>query len=213
MSTATLTAPEIPPLIEAPPETTPTPVPLPPEPPGDILYEVVDGQIQEKAVGIHQSLIAGILVEFLAPFVRAHKLGRVIPEGVFLIDRQTGLQRRPDVAFVSKSRWPLKDPLPDTAAWQVAPDLAIEVNSPTNTAVEVLRKIHEYFKAGVTRVWMVFPSEQEVYVYSSPQQIQVLAIDQSLEDEPLFPGFSLPLTTLFEVELEPTTQSPANGNS
>ena len=55
----------------------------------------------------------------------------------------------------------------------MVPDLAIEVISASNTAFEVQKKTHEYFAAGVTCVWVVYPEQAEVYVYSSPTQIQV----------------------------------------
>ena len=49
-------------------------------------------------------------------------------------------------------------PVPKTAAWHVVPDLAVEVISPNDLAVEVLRKLDDYFRAGVRQVWVVYPS-------------------------------------------------------
>src|SRR5438309_6151248 len=68
-------------------------------------YEVVDGQILENPpMGAMESVLAGLLSELMAPFARAGRLGRVVPETLFLIDRTRTLKRRPDLAFVSDQR-------------------------------------------------------------------------------------------------------------
>ena len=170
--------------------------------PDDMLYEVVDGKIVEKTVGVYEADIATLLIEFLAPFVAAHRLGRVFGETIFRIDQSKNLQRRPDVAFVSHARWPAQRRAPKVAVWDMVPDLAIEVVSPSNTADHVQEKIHEYFQAGVSRVWVVYPRQKEMYVYASPTQIQVLQLGQDLDGGELVPGFRLPLTALFEDEPE-----------
>ena len=84
----------------------------------------------------------------------------------------------------------------------MVPDLAIEVISPSNSASAVHRKVHEYFKAGVTRVWVVYPEQAEVYIYSTPKQIQVVGVGQELDGGDLLPGFRLPVAVLFEDDPE-----------
>jgi Uma2 family endonuclease len=165
------------------------------------LYEVVDGKrVELQPMGARESHLAMVLAGFLWSFVRAQRQGRVESEMLFQLDAETDLQRRPDVAFVSYERWPRERPVPPTAAWQVVPSLAVEVVSPTNTAPEVLRKVREYFQAGVQRVWVVYPDEEQVYVYSSPTSIRVLERSGELDGEELLEGFRLPLSELFEVE-------------
>jgi Uma2 family endonuclease len=166
--------------------------------PDDMLYEVVDGQIRAKAVGAREIAIATLLIEFLAPFVRAHRLGKVFGEMIFRIDIPKDLQRRPDVAYVSKSRWALDRPVPDAAAWDVVPDLAIEVVSPTNGAVGLQSKIEEYFAAGVSRVWVIYPKQKKIHIYVSTTQIHVLQLGDELDGGDLIPGVRLPLAALFE---------------
>ncbi len=157
--------------------------------PDDPLYELVDGKIVEKEIGAREAEIAGILDQYLGMFARTHGFGRSLIESIFRIDPARNLQRRPDVAFVSHARWPV-------------PDLAIEVVSPTNTADHVLEKIHDYFRAGVARVWVVYPRQKEVYVYASPTRIQVLQLGDDLDGGDLIPGFQLPLAALFEDDPE-----------
>jgi Uma2 family endonuclease len=169
-------------------------------PTDDILYEVKHGRIKEKFVGASETEIASILVQMLGAFVRSQRLGRVLGEALFRIHPAKDLQYRPDVAFVSHARWPFNRRVPKVAVWDVVPDLAVEVISPTNSAAEVQEKVHDYFGAGVSRVWVVYPGQQQVYAYASPTQIQVVQVGEELDGGELLSGFRLPLATLFEDE-------------
>ena len=84
----------------------------------------------------------------------------------------------------------------------MVPDLAIEIVNSTELADQVQETIHDYFRAGVTRVWVVYPRQQEVYVYASATQVQIVPLGQDLDGGELVPGFRLPLTALFEDEPE-----------
>jgi Uma2 family endonuclease len=168
----------------------------------DLLYEVVGGKVVEKTVGVFEVGIAGILMVQLDTFGKAHRLGRAFMEMIFRIDPATDLQPRPDVAFVSHAKWPVNRRPPKTAAWDLVPDLAVEVVSPSNRADTVQEKTHEYFKAGVKQAWVVYPRQQEVYVYSAPAEVQILQIGQELDGGDVIPGFRLPLTALFEDDAE-----------
>ena len=170
--------------------------------PDDMLYEVVEGKLVEKTVGARDIEIAGILGQYLGMFARTHRLGRALIEFIFRIDKAKDLQRRPDVAYVSDASWPVRRRVPDVAVWDMVPDMAIEIVSPTNTADHVQEKIHEYFAAGVRRVWVVYPRQQEIYVYASPTEIQVLQLGHDLDGGDLIPGFRLPLAALFEDDPE-----------
>jgi len=170
--------------------------------PDDMLYEVVDGQILEKNMGSRELEITTILGGYLFQFARANRLGRALVEFVFRIIVEEDMQRRPDVAFVSHARWPYNRRVPDVPVWDMVPDLAIEVISPSDMMSAVLRKVHDYFKAGVTRVWVVYPERAEVYIYSTPQQVHVVGVGQELDGGDLLPGFRLPVAVLFEDDPE-----------
>jgi Uma2 family endonuclease len=170
--------------------------------PDDGLYELVDGKIVEKIVGAQQAEIAGLVTQIMGPFARTHRLGRVIPEMVFRIDPAKNLQRRPDVAFVSDAKWPFRKRVPDVPVWDMIPDLTIEIISPNNTADEVQDKRLEYFQAGVSQVWVIYPRQREAHVYTSPTTVTILTAGQELDGGDLLPGFRLPLSALFEDEPE-----------
>jgi Uma2 family endonuclease len=183
--------------------TATTPPHATPPPDHDTLYEVVNGEIVEKKMGAYELEIASLLVGLLDPFARAHKLGRVVVEMIFWINKAKKLQRRPDVAFVSHERWPLSRRVPREAAWDIVPDLAIEIVSPSNTANEVQAKIGEYFQAGVRRVWVIYPEAALVHIYDSPTQVRILQRGDELADALLLPGFWLAVAALFDDDAEP----------
>ena len=163
----------------------------------DSFYEVVRGQIREKPLmGTWENWIANVLGRHLDNFVSQHELGTVILENLFLLDRVANLQRRPDIAFVSRQRWlglPAK-----SNAWEVVPDLAVEVTSPTNKADEVMAKIEEYFRVGVRRVWVVYCEQRKVYAYTSPRHVAILEPADELGGGDVIPGFRLSLAKLFD---------------
>lgn len=187
------------------PENDPAISSLPPDSPyftGDMLYEVVDGKIVEKPVWGQQSEIASLISMRLGTFATENRLGRVIPFLLFRIDQRKNLQRRPDVAFVSDARWPFRKRVPTGAAWDVIPDLAVEVVSPTNSAYEMQEKVQRYFAAGVAEMWIIYPNVRLLYRYTSPTQIQVIQSGEELDGGALFPGFRMPLSELFEDDPE-----------
>lgn len=165
----------------------------------EALYEVVDGRYVEMSpMGAYSGEIASILSQYLGPFVRQHGFGKVVVEVLFLLDAARKLQRRPDLAFVSAERWPARQPAPDAAAWEVVPDLCIEVVSPTDRAEELLGKLREYFDAGAAAVWVVYPKEQVLHIFESFDRIRVLRRGDAIDGGALLPGFRLPLASLFD---------------
>jgi Uma2 family endonuclease len=167
------------------------------------LYEVVGGQVVEKPpMGAFESTLASFLARWMAPYADENHLGMVVTETLFPIDPKGNLKRRPDLAFVSVERWPLRRRVPRTEAWEVVPDLAIEVVSLTNTADQVNEKIEDYFRSEVRQVWVIYPGTSKVYVYDSPTTARILQLGDDLDGGTLLPGFRLPLAVLFGQEDE-----------
>jgi Uma2 family endonuclease len=177
---------------------------VPPER-NDVLYEVVNGKrVELPPMGIYESGVASILMGYLEPFTRTHQLGRSRVEALFQLTPVGDIERRPDLAFISYQRWAKNRPIPRANAWAVVPELAVEVVSPSNLADEIQARIHEYFRAGVQLVWVVFPRQQQVHVYTSPTQVRILDRNGELDGGAVVPGFQLPVAALFEDELEPS---------
>ena len=159
------------------------------------LCELVDGVLVEKTVGYYESYLTVRLILLLGTFVEQHNLGCVAgADGMMRL--APSLVRIPDVSFVSWGRLPGRR-VPRVAIADLAPDLAVEVISPSNTAREMERKLQDYLAAGVRLVWYVHPGPQEVHVYTAERQA-VLTIDQELPGGDVLPGFVLPLRQLFE---------------
>jgi Uma2 family endonuclease len=183
----------------------PAPVAPAPRPPaarhdpyadGDGRFEVVRGvRVEKQPMGLIENLIASILQGRLEPFCRENDLGRAVNETMFALPGWN--DRKPDVAFVSYARWAAARPLPRVNAWPVAPDLAVEVISPTDKAFDVVDKVREYFAAGVRRVWHVYSNVEQVFVFDSPTAVRVLARGDELDGDPVVPGFRLPVADVF----------------
>ncbi len=165
----------------------------------DILYEVVDDRVVDLGpMGAHEIWLATVLVVHLANFVRQHQLGRVVQELLFDFTAMVKRKRRPDVAFVSYERWPRQRSVPHAEAWEVVPNLVVEVISLSDKGNDILDKIAEYFRIGVECVWVIFISQAQVYIYESPSQVRILTRADELYGEPVLPHFRLPLAALFE---------------
>lgn len=168
----------------------------------DALYEIVHGQrVELPPMSAYASRIASRLGGKLNEFAEAHALGEAVVETLFRLSLPDDYNRRPDVALVSYQRWPKDRPLPeDDNAWDVVPDLAVEVVSPTDRAEDLLEKVDEYFRAGVRLVWVLYPRRRLVHVYESLTQIRGLTRTDELDGGTVLPGFRLPLATLFQEE-------------
>lgn len=79
----------------------------------------------------------------------------------------------------------------------MAPDLAVEVVSPSNTAAEIREKVLEYLACGSRLVWVVDPATRSVSAYRSRTEIRLLTEGDVLEGADVLPGFRLAITELF----------------
>ena len=165
------------------------------EAPRKRLCELIDGVLVEKPMGWRESLLAGFIIESLRVFVRPRKLGLVAtPDGTIRL--WPGRVRIPDVAFIGWDRLPGRR-VPDQPIPEIAPDIAVEILSESNTKKEMEIKRSEYFRVGVRLVWEIDPDVRTVAVYTSPDSVIVLKQTDLLEGEPVLPGFWIRLADLF----------------
>ena len=159
----------------------------------DKLYEIVDGQPEEKAMpGARHGGICARLAIKLGVYLEANRLGELYVETSFQIGAN---ERIPDLAFVSATRMPPEGE-PDTK-WPMAPDLAVEVISPNDLYEKVYAKAMEYLAAGVKQVWLVSPEHHTVTIYRSATDITAFPADRDLVSEDLLPGFHCSLREIF----------------
>jgi Uma2 family endonuclease len=159
----------------------------------DKLYEIVDGQPEEKERhGARHGGICTRLAIKLGLYLTANSLGELYVETSFQIGAN---ERIPDLAFVSAARIPPEGE-PDTK-WPMPPDLAVEVISPNDLYERVYAKVMEYLAAGVKQVWLVSPEHHTITIYRSATNITAFAGDGELVSEDLVPGFRCPLREIF----------------
>src|SRR5689334_17740165 len=160
-------------------------------------FELIDGEIYEVPTPspLHNFIVAQ-LVFFLIAFVREHNLGFVFGD-VTSYTLANGDELIPDASFISKERQSL--PLP--SKFFIAPDLAIEVVSPSNREREMLDKAESYLQSGARLVWVIYPKTQIVDAIRLTEQgklsVQKVNFDGTLDGEDVLPGFSLPVKDLF----------------
>ena len=108
--------------------------------------------------------------------------------------------RGPDVSLVLGAT--PEDAEEQTGFIPGAPDIAVEVVSPSNTAAEIDRKVAEYLAAGAQRVWVAHPATRRnprrVIVHRADGTTVTYTGDEVITDEELLPGFSLPLSDIFD---------------
>ena len=109
----------------------------------------------------------------------------------------SGLVRIPDVCFISWERFPNRE-LPAEPIPELAPDLAVEVLSESNTEAEMERKLREYFAAGTRVVWYVEPEPRTVRVYTSPSDVRLVGEAETLDGGTVLPGFQLKVREWFD---------------
>lgn len=157
----------------------------------DRRLEYHDGEIVEVVSNSKSSRIAARILSRLEAFVSEQRLGFTTgADGGHII---AGQRYIPDAAFMSTDRQ--AEP-PDAAYNPVAPDLAVEVLSPTDDRDALRIKVVNYLSAGTT-VWLFDPEKQRVKIYRPAQPEQTLDIDDVLEGSPTLPGFSLPVRDCF----------------
>jgi len=159
-------------------------------------YELVNGElIIVGNSGMEHGNLGAFLCGLLEIYARRNKLGSTFDSST-AFTMKTGNKRSPDVSFVAKDRLRGLKKLPK-GFFQGAPDLAVEIISPSNTFDEIHTKIVEYFDSGSKLVWVIHPDEESVLVYHKPQPDKLLQRSDSLDGETIIPGFTVPLAELF----------------
>jgi len=159
-----------------------------------VIYELDEGELVSMTFPMpkHARVQRALLVE-LDAFLKHKPLGEVLSETGYLLSTDPPTLRGPDVGFVRAGR-----EIDPEARIQGAPDLAVEIVSPNDTASGLLRKVQQYLRSGAQTVWVVYPDNAQVHVFSSGGETHVLNRDDVLTEPHLLPGFSLPVAALFE---------------
>ena len=163
-------------------------------------YELVAGRLRKMTpAGSIHGVVGMRLAVAISVHVDQHQLGVVFAADTgFKLASSPDTVRAPDVSFVSRGRIPIGG-IPK-AYWPGAPDLAVEVLSPTDVRSEIDEKIDEYLRSGIRLVWFVNPFERRVTVHRPGKQPLVLEEHDSVDGRDVLPGFSYPIARLFAVD-------------
>jgi len=153
-----------------------------------------EGEVWELVSTDRSSNVGGMLSGYLTFFVSAHRLGITTgADGGYIVN---GSRYIPDGAYIRIDRKAAAKLV--SGYTSVAPDLAIEAISPSDTVTQIKKKIRNYLAAG-TVVWLVDPEDYTIDVYTPGSVVQSLTLENNdtLDGGALLPGFSVALTDIF----------------
>lgn len=151
-------------------------------------FELVDGELQELAVGAKSSWVGGRMHALLDQFCRSNNLGWTFPQETTYrgIGKRRSV-RKPDASFIRLGRLKNEE-IPDEDL-RIAPDLAVESVSPNDTVCRLNDKVEEYLQAGVRLVWVIDPMTRIAFVHRPDGTVRKVLEDQELDGEDVIPGF------------------------
>jgi len=157
--------------------------------------ELDEGElITMPPTGLDHGYYESRIVSILEQYVRQHRLGRVYcGEPGFRLGIAT--VRAPDVAFIRQER---PEALKSRGFAKGAPDMAVEIFSPSDSVPQLMRKVKQYFAAGCHTVWIVYPDAREIHALEASGADRILRDGDLMEAPELLPGFSVPVAEFFE---------------
>ncbi len=173
-----------------------------PDIPGKQL-ELVRGElIAVPSPGAIHILIAALLYRLIYASVSERRLGIVFGDNMgYVLSRGPDTVRIPDVSFIAWDHVP-ESGIPE-GSWQMPPDLAVEVVSPTDHADDVYDKAREYVESGVRIVWVLWSKRRAVSVHTRDEKTAELGSDDTLDGGNVLPGFSVRVGELFAIPTRP----------
>jgi Uma2 family endonuclease len=160
-------------------------------------YELIKGELRRMPpAGSEHGAISINIAVVVGQFVKAHGLGVVFGADTgFKIASDPDTVHAPDLAFVRRERIP-EAGIPQ-GYWPGAPDLAVEVVSPSDTYTEVEEKVSDWLNAGMRLVLVLNPRRRTVTVSTSPTDVVRLTEADTLNGGDVLPGFTCRVADLF----------------
>ena len=164
--------------------------------------ELVRGRVvRDQLPGARHAHLTIKLAGRIDAYASERGLGVTLAEVGCVLSVDPPTVRGPDIAFLAAERVP-PEGLP-AGFWRSAPDLAVEIVSPSSRAAEIREKVLEYLAAGSRLVWVVDPATRSVATYRSREDIRLLTEGDVLEGGDVLPGFRLSVSELFAVPRSP----------
>lgn len=154
-------------------------------------FELIYGEIVKKMPTLLHGFIITLLSGMLFNYLRQNPIGRIIAEGSYGLPGDEYNNRIPDLSFISNEK-----PLVSKGAAPFMPDLAIEVQSPSQSDKFMRDKADYYLANGVRMVWIVY-TEKHIVEVLTPDDRELLTDAHTLSGGDMLPGFSLPVREIF----------------
>jgi Uma2 family endonuclease len=159
-------------------------------------YELVKGELVEMTPpgGTHGN-VAVRLSTRLQNFIEENNLGEIMVESGYLLTTNPDTVRGPDISFLSASKIS-PEGLPDGYIHD-APDLAVEIVSPSDTASIIQEKVQDYLTYGTGLVWVIYPQQKIVVAHHPDGTAKTIHKTDTLTGEDVLPDFSCRVADLF----------------
>jgi len=157
-------------------------------------YELIEGELVPMAPpGFEHGVIQTRIGSILLRHVEALDLGRVATDAGLKLRQEPDTVVAPDIMFLSKTR------LPDEPAGYLdfAPDLAIEIVSPSSSPGDIERKLALYLQSGVRLVWIVYPRQRQVIVHTPNDAPRFVNETDEITGGEVLPGLSFKVSEIF----------------
>jgi Uma2 family endonuclease len=166
----------------------------------DAHQELVNGEIIEMAPpGWNHGRLVSLIAHRIEEHVKKHGGGEVAAGDVGVVlnlSYDPERVRGADVAFLSAER--IAQRKPTEKFYSGAPDLAVEVVSPSESSANLQQKVRDYLEAGARLVWVIAPQAKTATVYRTDGTARFLKECDSLEGQDVLPGLTIPLEELFK---------------
>ena len=158
---------------------------------------LVRGEVVERMPpgGLHGA-IASELNAQLRIWAKQGPGGCVGVESGFILARNPDTVRAPDVFYVRAERIPATG-IPE-GFWELTPDLAVEVVSPSESAEDIRDKVRDYLSAGTPLVWVIYPRSREVIVHTPDGIAKTYNTNALITGFEVLPNFTCVVASLFE---------------
>jgi Uma2 family endonuclease len=158
---------------------------------------LVRGEVVETMPpGGQQGMIALALGARLEQWARSGPGGCVGVESGFILARDPDTVRGPDVFYVRAERIPPSG-IPESY-WETAPDVAVEIVSPGESAADVREKVRDYLAAGTALVWVIYPRTQEVIAHTPDGLARTYSRHEVLAHFDILPEFTCAIAELLQ---------------
>jgi len=169
---------------------------------GDKRTELVRGRLMvREPASYRHGVVAGRVLLRIGAWLEQDRVARGASEPLgdvlaaetgFTLSRKPDTVRAPDVAYVRAERRPTRL----RGFPELAPDLAVEVRSPDDSAGEVLAKVSDWLTAGTQLVWVIDPARRSAQQFAADGTVRLVSQHEELSAAPVLDGLRLSLADL-----------------